>query len=86
MRALRYPGVAQLVERVLWEHEAVSSRLATRTNAVGRINFFLFYLIKDPLSANFLILYIQDDIKKDSEVNYLLNLEDAEGLVILKDK
>ena len=63
-----YPGVAQLVERVVWDHEAVSSRLATRTNAVRRINFFLFYLIKDPLSANFLSSIHKDEIKKDSEV------------------
>lgn len=33
--ATAVPGVAQLVARVLWEHEAASSSLATRTIDIG---------------------------------------------------
>ena len=29
--AKQFPGVAQLVARVIWDHEAASSSLATRT-------------------------------------------------------
>ena len=31
-RTISYPGVAQLVARMVRDHEAVSSNLATRTN------------------------------------------------------
>ena len=34
-----FPGVAQLVARVLWEHEAASSSLATRTRELETNEF-----------------------------------------------
>lgn len=31
MAEIKYPGVVQLIERVVWDHEAASLSLATRT-------------------------------------------------------
>ena len=31
MAEIEYPGVVQLIERVVWDHEAASLSLATRT-------------------------------------------------------
>lgn len=42
---LSYPGVAQLVARVLWEHEARSSNLLTRTNRdAARFGLHLYFI------------------------------------------
>ena len=32
MAEIEYPGVVQLIERVVWDHEAESLSLSTRTN------------------------------------------------------
>ena len=35
---VKYPGVAQLVGRLVWDQDAASSSLATRTTVLGRLN------------------------------------------------
>ena len=42
MLTVPYPGVAQLVARLLWEQDAASSSLATRTNNKEEANSLLF--------------------------------------------
>ena len=43
-----YPGVVQLIERVVWDHEAASLSLATRTKTPLKSliseGFFLFFV------------------------------------------
>ena len=38
-----YPGVAQMVERVVWDHEAGSSNLPTRTNYDNKVVRYMTY-------------------------------------------
>ena len=46
MAEIEYPGVVQLIERVVWDHEAASLSLATRTKiplkSLISEGFFLF--------------------------------------------
>ena len=41
-----YPGVAQLVGRLVWDQDAASSSLATRTNKKGRAKALPFLLVR----------------------------------------
>ena len=45
---IEYPGVVQLIERVVWDHEAASLSLATRTKTPLKSliseGFFLFFV------------------------------------------
>ena len=48
MAEIEYPGVVQLIERVVWDHEAASLSLATRTKIPLKSTisegFFLFFV------------------------------------------
>ena len=48
MAEIEYPGVVQLIERVVWDHEAASLSLATRTKTPLKSliseGFFLFFV------------------------------------------
>ena len=48
MAEIEYPGVVQLIERVVWDHEAASLSLATRTKiplkSLISEGFFLFFV------------------------------------------
>ena len=48
MAEIEYPGVVQLIERVVWDHEAASLSLATRTKSPLKSwiseGFFLFFV------------------------------------------
>ena len=48
MAEIEYPGVVQLIERVVWDHEAESLSLATRTKTPLKSliseGFFLFFV------------------------------------------
>ncbi len=47
MAEIEYPGVVQLIERVVWDHEAASLSLATRTKKPSEIVDFrgLFFIL-----------------------------------------
>ena len=51
MAAIEYPGVVQLIERVVWDHEAESLSLSTRTKIPLKSTisegFFLFFVYCD---------------------------------------
>ena len=51
-RAIAYPGVAQLVGRLVWDQDAASSSLATRTmkNGCFREKTTVFWIFKGFLS------------------------------------
>ena len=53
-RIFKYPGVAQLVARLLWEQDAASSSLATRTKHKREAKSlpFMFALIRDSYHLN----------------------------------
>ena len=48
MAEIEYPGVVQLIERVVWDHEAESLSLSTRTKiplkSLISEGFFLFFV------------------------------------------
>ena len=48
MAEIEYPGVVQLIERVVWDHEAESLSLSTRTKTPLKSliseGFFLFFV------------------------------------------
>lgn len=48
MTEIEYPGVVQLIERVVWDHEAESLSLSTRTKiplkSLISEGFFLFFV------------------------------------------
>ena len=48
MAKIEYPGVVQLIERVVWDHEAESLSLSTRTKTPLKSTisegFFLFFV------------------------------------------
>ena len=65
---LVYPGIAQMVERVVWDHEAADSRPATRTIKI--------------LTAIF-IDYNTDDIRFTNILSILFNIaESYSGLYV----
>ena len=48
-REMEYPGVVQLIERLVWDQEAASLSLATRTkgeSVVGLALFHFCYILK----------------------------------------
>ena len=51
MAEIEYPGVVQLIERVVWDHEAESLSLSTRTKIPLKLliseGFFLFFVYCD---------------------------------------
>ena len=54
MLTVPYPGVAQLVARLLWEQDAVGSNPATRT-------IFAVQTAQKPQSSNTLRLFMEAD-------------------------
>ena len=54
MTEIEYPGVVQLIERVVWDHEAESLSLSTRTKiplkSLISEGFFLFFVYYGAIS------------------------------------
>ena len=60
MAETEYPGVVQLIERVVWDHEAASLSLATRTKTP----------LKSLISEGFFLFIVYCGAKGEAETKY----------------
>ena len=63
MAEIEYPGVVQLIERVVWDHEAESLSLSTRTKiplkSLISEGFFLFFVYCGAIGENIVRILIE---------------------------
>ena len=63
--SISYPGVAQLVERVVWDHEAAGSKPVTRTRKPAEIIRFqrVFYVNCSIFSKSYSLIIAAQDLR-----------------------
>ena len=75
MAEIEYPGVVQLIERVVWDHEAASLSLATRTKTplkslISEGFFLILCLLRRKIYG-----YIVECRLKNMSKNHIISLQ-----------